>query len=304
MRVLWLLHDQQVNRQTVYGSDLASSRYRCAYALEGLEALGVDVDVAHMGAQDINLAAYDVAVVGKSFSEKLPLSVKRISAYVPVVLDCCDISYSVNSGAFIKASDYAAAVVVGSDFLRQYLYRKEDISSTVITDCCRTEVTPYTSTTSTNLFWCGYRKNSELLDRSGYAKPHVRTVSNGRVINTDYRPFSLENLYEGFRWADVLLLPVGTNDYYQAKGLGRLLEAIAHGVFPVAQPHPAWNGFDGLRTFETLQEGVRWFETNRDSEVAESLRIQQAALEGLHSPLPIAREWMSVFERVREGVSA
>lgn len=282
MKVLWLLSDRYVSTETVHLSHLASSRYRCANFLPLPDA---EVTVQPLSNHLGNYSDYDAVVIGKFFNGKIPALAGLISKQTRLLLDCCDISKSVNSGAFAAAAKHAHHVVSGSHFIKDFLHRQHGIESTVIPDCINSPIVPYVPTNTLNLLWFGHGANiapliAEMpaITRSYPGK--LRIVSNTTVKDADCRPWSINEVKESLAWADVALLPKGDSVYYQAKGLNRYYEAIAAAVWPAGTP---------------LAKGIDFFLGKRKPAVPAIIAHEQDDLRKLYTPEPIANQWSTAL---------
>lgn len=194
-----------------------------------------------------------------------------------------------------KWSDYyrtmpkiVSNVTCTTEVLRDRIWDHCRVEATVISDPLEyaTQL-PWIGTK--NLFWYGHSSNLQaVLD----LELDVRIVTN----QPGYIPWSHQAMQEGFKWCDVVIIPVGGGGAKKdAKSPNRMTEAINAGRFVVANDIPSYREY-GMYLGD-IKQGLEWLRKNQQ-EALNTLMKAQKLVWDKHSPKVIGKQWESLFDSI------
>jgi hypothetical protein len=160
--------------------------------------------------------------------------------------------------------------------------------------------------TPENVLWYGHPTNFEHLHRvwnqlKGY---NLMVITNGieltdTVAGKDFPvvPWNHENMMDGFKQSDIVVIPTGDEGYKSHKGANRMLEAIRQGVFVVAEPHPEYNKFKEWMYIGDIGKGLAWVQSNKKY-IKGRIESAQKFVSSNYHPQIIGKKWIKALSSI------
>jgi hypothetical protein len=157
-----------------------------------------------------------------------------------------------------------------------------------------------------NVLWYGHPSNFEHLhavwdDLRGY---NLMLITGGielqdTVANKPFPivPWNHENMMDGFKNSDVVVLPTGAEGYMSHKGANRMIEAIRQGVFVVAEPNPEYDKFKEWMYIGDIRKGLEWIQSNKKC-IAERICKAQKFVSDNYHPQIIGQKWIKELSSI------
>lgn len=164
-----------------------------------------------------------------------------------VVLDICD------PHDYRHMVKYADIITTPTRVCADIILKQYGIAAEIIPDCYEMDLLPPHADGDKRV-WVGHKLNLE--DIVPY-----RDMDNLRIVTGPNHPegttfWTPENAHRAMSEASLFLLPTRRGAEY--KSPNRLLNALRMGLFPVCDPHPAYEEFKGIVWACGLPTGLRW----------------------------------------------
>jgi uncharacterized Rossmann fold enzyme len=241
------------------GPSMASYRYRAQIPAE------------HLGASINDLTA-DVVIVSKPESVTVSEVKQMLGRGQSVIVDFCDDHFT--TPHYRDLLRLADTVVCNTPVMQQTIAALGREALVIDDPYEYPEQAPHCQ--GAKLLWFGHALNRPTLDF-----PNLHCVSNapGDI------PWSIETMRTECARADIVLIPE-TAPY---KSANRTIEAIRHGCFVVAEPHPSLTDIPGIWIGD-LQEGITWASTHW-IEANARIRHSQIWVSQRFAPRIVAGAW-------------
>ena len=253
--------------------------------------LGHDLDIVGEPTEDC-----DVLVMFKHHPDN-PRVAEEFAKKTAVVFDVCDDHFDDQMGRLYRATiKYATHVTCTTKHIQERIWQVCGVRATQITDPHEWgEEAPKKPTK--RLLWHGTGGNLppllELVNRGDLHGYDVMALCND-TRHPLVQPWSHEALEQGFKEAGICIIPTKVDNHGKGKGPNRMVDAIRQGLYVVASPHRAYEGY-GMWLGE-IKAGVEWaLENPRLAQKA--VKKAQKIVRENHDPLKIAKQWEAVFER-------
>ena len=304
----------------------ASYRYRTLMPAKALQAAKIDCSIV-TSYDGLNA---DVFVFSKHWSpEKDKAAVEQIKSpgflasnqiavvaedrpAPKVVFDVCDdhFDHPQLQEHYVWMCENADLVVASTDRMKEIIWDATGVHAVVINDAYEFPELPprhkWEQWDVTNVLWYGHPTNFESLHRvwdkiNGY---NLMIITSGIELEdtTAHKPFPVvpwnhENMMDGFRQADVVIIPTGERGYESHKGANRMLEAIRQGVFVVAEPHPEYNKFKEWMYIGDIGKGLEWVQSNKQS-IKERVQSAQKFVSSNYHPQTLGQKWIKALSSI------
>lgn len=212
------------------------------------------------------------------------------------IYDVCDDHFvTPRRTHLLKMIDAADYITCTNDVLQDKILNETGRMATIITDPVQYPQQPVQMSEPKRILWFGHATNlrslEEILDRL-QEQYEVSVISNA----LKYTPWSHETMRERLDWCDAVIIPVGSaGASAEAKSPNRMTESINAGRFVVANPIPAYEGYDMY--LGDIFEGLEWL-TNNQQEAKQKLTLAQEKVRNLHAPEVVAAQWDALFDSI------
>lgn len=271
------------------GPAMASYRYRCAIPGKELEKNGHSVS--------FNGGNAHICVFSKPEAADMPIAKDIQEKGCVIVVDIGDnhFAHSVYGPIYAEMLQIADYIVCPTPVMREIMTEFTDKDITVIPDpydpyqiACRQ---PHAD--GEKLLWFGHRVN--LYTINPYLKLDNLQIVTGPGKIEDTTEWSPETLNKAMHQANKVLLPT-TKDHHH-KTANRLINSLRAGLFPICDPHPAYDEFKSFVWGNDIMTGVRW-SNEYGGDLNELVAEGQAYIEKHYSPEVIGRKWLDLFDSI------
>ena len=209
--------------------------------------------------------------------------------YKKIVFDVCDDHFlTQHEPHYREWCKRADLIIVNSKAMQDIVSRETGREATLIPD-------PYEQPerrprVHARLLWYGHASNAHDLERilpslAGY---DIELVSNIKGF-TQWTP---ETMNTAFTRAGLVIIPTGKSI---AKSGNRAIEAIRRGLYPIANPLPAYNDL-GIWQGD-IAEGCKWALTHK-GEVMKRIASMQEYVRNEYSPYRIGELWKAALSQL------
>lgn len=256
---------------------MASYRYRTKIPAE------------QTGAQ-VNGGEADIVVFSKPCSQDLELLRECKQDNVPVVVDFCDDHFDHQDlgPIYREFASTADHIVCNTPVMRKRIGK-----GVVIPDPYEMpELPPHAD--GNQLLWFGHNTNLRDVQKWS-ALQNIRVVTGPKVFE-GHTHWSPENIDRAMREANICIFPHRDESGYY-KSNNRFLNAVRMGLFPVCNPHPAYNEFWGKAWIGDMKTGLQWAAHFKDdlNSLVEDLQCQ---IRVKYSPEAIGQQWQDLFASI------
>jgi len=213
-----------------------------------------------------------------------------------VIYDVCDDHFVTDKRQHLIAMIEAADVVTCTNkFLQDKIKKETGQLAHIITDPVQYPTQPIYVGEPKRILWFGNRTNIGALQKiidplQGQYELAVISDMMG------YIPWSHENMREYLDWCDVVIIPVGSaGPSAKAKSPNRMTESINAGRYVIANPIPAYEGYDMY--LGDIFRGLEWLKNNQ-REAKQKLILAQEKVKNLHAPEVVAKQWDALFDSI------
>jgi hypothetical protein len=202
--------------------------------------------------------------------------------YKKIVFDVCDDHFMTQHEPFYREwCKRADLITVNSKAMQDIVSRETNRDSVLIPD-------PYEQPEKRPrihdmLLWYGHGSNIGDLERvlPSLTGHRIEIISNIK----GFAQWTPENMNAAFNRAGIVIIPTGKSI---AKSANRAIEAIRRGLYPVANPLPAYNDL-GIWQGD-IKEGVEWALSHK-GEVMKRIASMQEYVRNEYSPHKIGKMW-------------
>lgn len=233
----------------------------------------------------------DITIFTKFGTTPQDMNVPGVTLY-----DVCDDHFCTEKREhLIEMIKKADVVTCTNKYLKDKIYAETGKKTHVITDPVEYPRQPVYVGEPKRVLWFGQRPNL-----SGIRKIIDELELNYEVaVISDvagYIPWSHENMRKYLDWCDAVIIPKGsTGPNAEAKSPNRMTESINAGRFVIANPIPAYKGYNMY--LGDIFEGLEWLKNNQ-RRAKEALIATQELVAQNHAPEVIASQWDALFDSI------
>ncbi|MDB4351928.1 hypothetical protein OAA60_00680 [Porticoccaceae bacterium] len=189
----------------------------------------------------------------------------------------------------LQLADYIVAPTAG---MREIMSEFTDKGITVIPDPYEYEVRePHAN--GPRKLWFGHNVNLKAIEPF-MALENLKVVT-GPTVPPGCLPWSQQAMPSYFHDSNIALFPALETDYHKTNN--RMINAINAGLFPICDPHPAYEDFRDVAWTSDIRTGLRFAKENSEdlnALVAEA----QAIVEMKYSPAYVGSIWKELIDEI------